>query len=65
MKLSQLKLIENWLLSGRTLTPMQALKKFGCFRLGARIHELRSKYNITDLKSDGGYAKYFLAGLIK
>lgn len=26
-----------------SITPMQALKKFGCYRLGARIHELRSQ----------------------
>jgi hypothetical protein len=65
MKLSQLKRIENWILPGRTLTPIQALNKFKCFRLGARIHELRSKYKIIDIKGDGCYAKYFLAGLKK
>lgn len=26
---------------GRTITPMDALKEFGCFRLGARIHQLK------------------------
>jgi hypothetical protein len=32
------KLLEK----GRTITPIQALRDFGCFRLGARIHDLRS-----------------------
>lgn len=27
--------------SGHTLTPLEALDMFGCFRLGARIGELR------------------------
>jgi hypothetical protein len=26
---------------GRRLTPLDALNDFGCFRLGARIHELK------------------------
>ena len=29
------------LLAGETITPMDALRRFGCFRLGARIHGLR------------------------
>lgn len=32
------KLLEK----GRTITPIQALRDYGCFRLGARIHDLRS-----------------------
>jgi hypothetical protein len=28
---------------GRTITPIGALSQFGCFRLGARIHELRGR----------------------
>lgn len=27
--------------SGKTITPLEALAKFGCFRLGARIFDLR------------------------
>lgn len=30
-----------WLESGRSITPLEALDRFGCFRLGARILELR------------------------
>lgn len=40
---SQRERILDYLLKGKTLTPIQALKKFGCFRLGARIWELREK----------------------
>ena len=30
-----------WLRSGCVLTPLEALQRFGCFRLGARIYDLR------------------------
>lgn len=33
--------ILNWLKKGKSLTPLQALQKFDCFRLGARIWDLR------------------------
>ena len=33
--------ILKYLQTGKSLTPMDALKKFGCFRLGARIYDLR------------------------
>ena len=36
-----------WLKSGKTLTPLKALHDFGCFRLAARVLELRQAgYNI-------------------
>jgi hypothetical protein len=38
---TQEKQILDYLLSGKKLTPIQALKKFGCFRLGARIWNLK------------------------
>lgn len=40
---SQRERILAYLLSGKTLTPMQALKRFGCFRLSARIWSLKGK----------------------
>lgn len=40
-RLSQDEQILNYLWEGNTLTPLEALDKFGCFRLGARIWELR------------------------
>lgn len=30
-----------WLKEGRTVTPMDALRMWGCFRLGARVYDLR------------------------
>lgn len=40
--------IRAWLLRGYKITPLQALQKWGCMRLGARIHELRQEgMNIT------------------
>ena len=38
---SQNTLILDWLRQGNTITPIQALNMFGCFRLGARIFNLR------------------------
>jgi len=40
-ELSQNMLILDWLKKGRSITPMLALSMFGCFRLGARIFNLR------------------------
>ena len=37
---SQQKQIRDYLLSGKSLTPLEALTLFGCFRLSARIHDL-------------------------
>lgn len=40
--------IRAWLLRGYKITPLQALQKWGCMRLGARIHDLRQEgMNIT------------------
>jgi len=40
---STTKKIESWLLRGYKLTPLQALEKWGCMRLAARVSELRNK----------------------
>jgi hypothetical protein len=40
---SQNKLIAEHLKSGRPITPLEALNRYGCFRLGARILELRKE----------------------
>lgn len=39
--MSQRKAILNALRAGRKLTQLDALRDFKCFRLGARIHELK------------------------
>lgn len=38
---SQAAEILKYLESGRALTPLEALEKFGCMRLGGRIFDLR------------------------
>lgn len=40
---SQNEQILEALESGSKVTPLDALNKFGCFRLGARIHELKQR----------------------
>lgn len=41
MKKSITHRLESWLLRGYGITPLQALEKWGCMRLSARIKELR------------------------
>lgn len=39
---SQCAQILKWLREGKPLTPLLALEQFGCFRLAARINDLRN-----------------------
>jgi len=45
-KESQNKQILEHLKRGLSIAPMEALRKFNCMRLGARIHNLRESYPI-------------------
>lgn len=62
---SDLKRVMGWLKEKRSITPKEALT-FGCYRLGARIWELRHIYGMditTELIDDeqgDRYAKYVL-----
>jgi len=40
---SQASKILDYMLRGHRITPIQALDKFSCFRLGARIADLKKK----------------------
>jgi len=40
--MSQNQQIKSYLEKGKKLTPIDALNKFGCFRLAARIADLRN-----------------------
>lgn len=42
-KLTQIERIATHLLKGNTLTPIQALRKFDCFRLAAVIYKLKKQ----------------------
>ena len=40
--MTQNQQIKSYLEKGKSITPIQALNKFGCFRLAARISDLRN-----------------------
>ena len=66
MKSQEQKILQH-LKSGNPITPMDALKLFDCFRLGARIYNLKKKgYRINThtltTKSGKRVALYRLAG---
>jgi hypothetical protein len=62
---SQTALIKVWLLNGHSITQLDALNMFGCFRLSARIANLREEGLdiVTDMVNvnDKRIAKYYLA----
>ena len=61
---SQTALIKGWLLNGYSITQLDALNMFGCFRLSARIANLREEGLdiVTDMVTinDKRIAKYYL-----
>ncbi len=65
MKRSQSDAILAYLKSGRSLTPLEALRRFGCFRLSARAYDLRAAgYRIRSRLvrvGDKKVARYWLA----
>jgi hypothetical protein len=56
--------IKAYLTKGKSITPLDALNKFGCFRLAARIANLRNEgLNIATkivTKKGKSYASYTL-----
>lgn len=55
---SQNARIRKYLESGKSLTPLDALYQFNCFRLGARIHNLKKqgmkiKSELVEITSEG------------
>ena len=64
---SQQERIRAALEAGRTVTPLSALREFGCFRLGARIYNLKRQGMKIEaaLKADREghrFAEYRLSG---
>jgi len=61
---SQNALIKGWLLNGHSITALDALQMFGCFRLSARIANLREEgYDIvTEMVTinDKRIARYYM-----
>lgn len=67
---SQTEQILEALKNGETLTPLDALNRWGCFRIGARVWELRhgqydgTHYQIEDIPHEGKqYSAYRLVKL--
>jgi hypothetical protein len=58
--------IKQHLLSGKPITPLDALQKYGCFRLAARIDDLRKAgldiETLTEKRNGKQYASYVLRG---
>jgi hypothetical protein len=61
---TQCEQILQRLKTGRTLTPVDALNDFGCFRLAARVKDLRdSGHDIVTIRESQGekvFARYLL-----
>ncbi len=68
-KLTQNKQILEHLKKGNSITPLTALNLFGCFRISARIYNLRQdghdiiKRTITSDHGDKHFAEYTLLKL--
>jgi hypothetical protein len=62
MKISISQRLESWLLRGHSITSLQALDKWGCMRLSARVKELRDNglpiATETVTKNGKSFAKY-------
>lgn len=54
---SHTQLIKNHLLNGGSITALEALRDYGCYRLGARISELRSRGMDIKKKMETGFSK--------
>ena len=68
---SQSDQILEYLQKGYVLTPLDALKRFGCFRLSARVFDLKKrghniiKIDIYDNKTGKKYAAYMFSGFVE
>jgi hypothetical protein len=66
---SQTVKILNYLLKGKSITPLEALSRFKCFRLASRINEIKRSGIIVNkeivTKNGKRYARYSLGQKIK
>jgi len=65
MSVSQKKQILHWMKLGRSITPIEALDMYGCFRLSAVIYDLKKEGHSIQMElvknqNDKKYAKYTL-----
>jgi hypothetical protein len=65
MSASQTEQIRAHLVSGRDITPLEALQRFGCLRLAARVADLRAQgipvETVADQANGKRFARYRLA----
>lgn len=65
--MSQSDAILEHLKAGNSITPVDALRDFGCFRLAARIDDLRQRGHdietVTEKRNGKKYARYLLRGI--
>ena len=63
--MNQTAAIRAALEAGQELTPLDALNRFGCFRLAARVDELRREglavETVTERQNGKRYARYRIA----
>lgn len=64
--LKQTEAIKAHLDAGNSITAIEALNKFGCFRLASRIHDLKTEGYVVDKimitgENNKRYAQYFKA----
>lgn len=62
---SQTSRILEWMLFGNSITPLEALNRFGCFRLGARISDIKAlgydvKSEFVTTPSEKKVKRYYL-----
>ena len=68
IKLSQKVQILEFMRAGNSITPLEALYRFGCMRLGARIYDLKQEGHVirTQLvKDENSGARYACYALVK
>jgi len=67
--MTQTEQIRAHLVSGRDITPLEALDRYGCFRLAARVSDLRATgldvQTITEEYNGKRYARYRLVGQLE
>jgi hypothetical protein len=64
--MTQTDAIRSHLITRRVITPLDALNEYGCFRLAARIVELRREgldiETVIEKRNGKRYARYILRG---
>lgn len=67
--MTQTDQIRAHLLSGRDITPLEALDQYGCFRLAARVSDIREEghdiQTIIEERNGKRYARYRLVGQLE